>query len=160
MDRVGGRDGRLLTVTCTGDVQETRAFHIGRALSPYEDFMHEWTEQAQQEAEDKVFRMAANDPTFRALALSDGRAAVEKATGRKLPEGFNTRFVDPSGAHLTAVLPRAAYEAQDYIRAIEQLTMTTLRNIIGGLDLEVDLHLAFCTRGLRREQAKDEEQEK
>lgn len=31
---------------------------------------------------------------------------------------------------------RAAYEAQDYIRAIEQLTMTTLRNIIGGLDLE------------------------
>ena len=31
---------------------------------------------------------------------------------------------------------RAAYEAQDYIKAIEQLTMTTLRNIIGGLDLE------------------------
>lgn len=31
---------------------------------------------------------------------------------------------------------RAAYEAQDYVRAIEQLTMTTLRNIIGGLDLE------------------------
>ncbi len=34
---------------------------------------------------------------------------------------------------------RAAYEAQDYIRAIEQLTMTTLRNIIGGLDLEETL---------------------
>jgi regulator of protease activity HflC (stomatin/prohibitin superfamily) len=34
---------------------------------------------------------------------------------------------------------RAAYEAQDYIRAIEQLTMTTLRNIIGGLDLEQTL---------------------
>ncbi len=31
---------------------------------------------------------------------------------------------------------RAAYEAQNYIKAIEQLTMTTLRNIIGGLDLE------------------------
>jgi regulator of protease activity HflC (stomatin/prohibitin superfamily) len=31
---------------------------------------------------------------------------------------------------------RAAYEAQNYIQAIEQLTMTTLRNIIGGLDLE------------------------
>ncbi|GAB3622742.1 hypothetical protein GCM10027418_08240 [Mariniluteicoccus endophyticus] len=31
---------------------------------------------------------------------------------------------------------RAAYEAQNYEAAIEQLTMTTLRNIIGGLDLE------------------------
>lgn len=34
---------------------------------------------------------------------------------------------------------RAAYEAQNYIQAIEQLTMTTLRNIIGGLDLEKTL---------------------
>lgn len=34
---------------------------------------------------------------------------------------------------------RAAYEAQDYRAAIEQLTMTTLRNIIGGLDLESTL---------------------
>jgi CubicO group peptidase (beta-lactamase class C family) len=75
--------------------------------------MHEWTEQAQQEAEDKVFRMAANDPSFRQLALTDGRAAVEKATGRSLPEGFQIRFVDPAGAHLTAVLPRAAYEEEE-----------------------------------------------
>ena len=34
---------------------------------------------------------------------------------------------------------RAAYEAQNYIKAIEQLTQTTLRNIIGGLDLEQTL---------------------
>jgi regulator of protease activity HflC (stomatin/prohibitin superfamily) len=34
---------------------------------------------------------------------------------------------------------RAAYEAQNYIAAIEQLTQTTLRNIIGGLDLEQTL---------------------
>lgn len=34
---------------------------------------------------------------------------------------------------------RAAYEAQDYESAIEQLTMTTLRNIIGGMDLEQTL---------------------
>ena len=34
---------------------------------------------------------------------------------------------------------RAAYEAQDYRAAIEQLTMTTLRNIIGGMDLEQTL---------------------
>ena len=75
--------------------------------------MHEWTEQAQKEAEAKVFRMAANDPDFRALALRDGRAAVEQATGRRLPEGFTIRFVDPAGAHLTAVLPRATYEEEE-----------------------------------------------
>jgi len=34
---------------------------------------------------------------------------------------------------------RANYEAQNYVSAIEQLTQTTLRNIIGGLDLEQTL---------------------
>jgi regulator of protease activity HflC (stomatin/prohibitin superfamily) len=34
---------------------------------------------------------------------------------------------------------KAAYEAQNYIQAIEQLTQTTLRNIIGGMDLEKTL---------------------
>ncbi|MFW6598912.1 SPFH domain-containing protein [Propionibacteriaceae bacterium Y2011] len=34
---------------------------------------------------------------------------------------------------------RANYEAQDYTAAIEQLTQTTLRNIIGGMDLEETL---------------------
>ena len=36
--------------------------------------------------------------------------------------------------------PRAAtYEIANYIQAIEQLTMTTLRNIVGGMDLEETL---------------------
>jgi regulator of protease activity HflC (stomatin/prohibitin superfamily) len=36
--------------------------------------------------------------------------------------------------------PKAAtYEIADYIRAIEQLTVTTLRNVIGGIDLEETL---------------------
>jgi regulator of protease activity HflC (stomatin/prohibitin superfamily) len=39
--------------------------------------------------------------------------------------------------------PKAAtYEVANYIQAIEQLTVTTLRNVIGGLDLEADAHLA------------------
>jgi hypothetical protein len=75
--------------------------------------MHEWTEQAQLEAEEKVMRLAANDPDFRSLALTDGRAAVEKATGKSLPPGFTVRFVDPAGSHLTVVLPPAAYEDQE-----------------------------------------------
>ena len=36
--------------------------------------------------------------------------------------------------------PRSAtYEIANYIQAIEQLTMTTLRNIVGGMDLEETL---------------------
>jgi regulator of protease activity HflC (stomatin/prohibitin superfamily) len=31
---------------------------------------------------------------------------------------------------------RATYEIADYIRGVEQLTVTTLRNVVGGLDLE------------------------
>jgi hypothetical protein len=75
--------------------------------------MHEWTEQAQAEAEAKVMRMAATDADFRALALRDGRAAIEKATGKQLPEGFVVRFIDPAGSHLTVVLPAAEYEEQE-----------------------------------------------
>src|SRR5688572_6421507 len=33
----------------------------------------------------------------------------------------------------------ATYQIADYIQAIEQLTMTTLRNIVGGMDLEETL---------------------
>jgi regulator of protease activity HflC (stomatin/prohibitin superfamily) len=39
--------------------------------------------------------------------------------------------------YFTITDPRAAtYEVANYIQAIEQLTVTTLRNVIGGLDLE------------------------
>src|SRR5438046_3953450 len=33
----------------------------------------------------------------------------------------------------------ATYEIANYIQAVEQLTMTTLRNIVGGMDLEQTL---------------------
>jgi regulator of protease activity HflC (stomatin/prohibitin superfamily) len=49
--------------------------------------------------------------------------------------------------------PRAAaYEIQNYIQAIEQLTVTTLRNVIGALDLEKTLtsreHINSILRGV------------
>jgi hypothetical protein len=72
--------------------------------------MQEWNEKAQKEAAEKVFRMAGNNPEFRKLALTDARAAVKKATGKELPSGFKLRFVDPAGAHMTVVLPRATGE--------------------------------------------------
>ncbi|GAB3427253.1 SPFH domain-containing protein [Flindersiella endophytica] len=45
---------------------------------------------------------------------------------------------------------RATYEIANYIQAIEQLTMTTLRNIVGGMDLERTLtSREEINRGLR-----------
>ena len=49
--------------------------------------------------------------------------------------------------------PRAAaYEIANYLQAIEQLTVTTLRNVIGGLDLEKTLtsreHINSTLRGV------------
>jgi regulator of protease activity HflC (stomatin/prohibitin superfamily) len=49
--------------------------------------------------------------------------------------------------------PRAAaYEIQNYIQAIEQLTVTTLRNVIGSMDLEMTLtsreHINSQLRGV------------
>src|SRR2546421_8332069 len=49
--------------------------------------------------------------------------------------------------------PKAAtYEVQDYIQAIEQLTVTTLRNVIGGMQLEESLtsrdHINAQLRGV------------
>src|SRR5437016_2472849 len=42
--------------------------------------------------------------------------------------------------YFTATDPRAAtYEIANYIQAIEQLTVTTLRNVIGGMSLEATL---------------------
>src|SRR6266496_5456723 len=42
--------------------------------------------------------------------------------------------------YFTVTDPRAAtYEIADYIWAIEQLTVTTLRNVVGGLSLEATL---------------------
>ena len=36
----------------------------------------------------------------------------------------------------------AAYEIASYLQAVEQLTVTTLRNVVGSMDLEQDAHLA------------------
>src|SRR6476619_1844587 len=46
----------------------------------------------------------------------------------------------------------ATYEVQNYIQAIEQLTVTTLRNVIGGMELEESLtsrdHINAQLRGV------------
>jgi regulator of protease activity HflC (stomatin/prohibitin superfamily) len=51
----------------------------------------------------------------------------------------------------------ATYEIANYIQAIEQLTVTTLRNVIGGMDAREDAHLARrrSTPAARRARRRD-----
>lgn len=56
----------------------------------------------------KIVERSLKDSAFRALAIRDGRAAVNAVSSAPLPENFKVRFVDNAGADLTIVLPDPA----------------------------------------------------
>ena len=72
----------------------------------------------------KVLAKAGSDPTFRALALRDGTAAVEQVMGTTLPDGVKIRFVENDGAWLTLGLPPA--------RTSDELSDRDLEAVAGG----------------------------
>ena len=82
------------------------------------------TNEAMLETANKVFARAATDPEFRALALSDGTAAVEEVIGVELPDGLKIRFVENEDAWLTLGLPPA--------RSGDELTDQELEAVAGG----------------------------
>jgi hypothetical protein len=74
----------------------------------------------------KVFQKAGTDPTFRALALKDGSAAVEQVIGQPLPDGVKIRFVENNGATVTLGLPP--------VRVAGELSDHELEAVAGGRD--------------------------
>lgn len=72
----------------------------------------------------QIFQKAGSDPAFRALALSDGTAAVKQVIGSPLPDGVKIRFVENNGATLTLGLPPA--------RTSDQLSDRELEAVAGG----------------------------
>jgi hypothetical protein len=77
-------------------------------------------------AVEEVLRRSALDGAFRSLALSDGRAAIAKVTGRQPPVEFVITFVDNSGAKKTIPLPDLTP------KVVEELTEEELEDVAGG----------------------------
>src|SRR6478735_7960929 len=75
--------------------------------------------------------------------VPQARAGIVERFGKykqTLPAGLNIVVSFDTVIYFQVTDPIAAtYEIANYIQAIEQLTMTTLRNIVGGMDLEETL---------------------
>lgn len=52
-----------------------------------------------------VHKRAKRDEQFRDLAITDPRAAIEEATGERIPANFNIKFYDGTGFDFVSVLP-------------------------------------------------------
>lgn len=93
----------------------------------------------------KVLHKSSIDPTFRALALSDGSKAVEQLAGVTLPDGMKIRFVDNEGAAFTLGLPP--------LRAQGELSDRDLESVAGGREVtgeEVGIQIAEFFNGVLR----------
>jgi hypothetical protein len=85
----------------------------------------EWTDEEIKRVETEIKRKAMKDPEFRALALSDPKAAIAEITSTPLPAGFNVKFIDNAGANYTVVLP-------DPIARVDELSDAELEQVAGG----------------------------
>lgn len=61
-----------------------------------------------QDPKSAVIQKALTDPAFKAELLKNPAAAVEKATGLKLPPGVQIKIVEDSASNVHLVLPPSA----------------------------------------------------
>jgi len=85
----------------------------------------EWTDEEIKRVELEIKRKAMKNPEFRALALSNPKAAIAEITSTPLPTGFNVKFVDNAGANYTVVLP-------DPVARVDELSDAELEQVAGG----------------------------
>ncbi len=83
------------------------------------------TSQEAEQAIQVVVKRAQAYREFRQLCLTDPSAAIKKAIGKDIPEGFTLRFVENKGADLTVVLP-------DPIDVSSELSDADLEQVAGG----------------------------
>ena len=88
--------------------------------------MNQWNSKELQDAIEEVLRRSVLDSAFRSLALSDGRAALSRVTGRELEADLLIKFVDNSGSIKTIPLPEAS------VTVVEELTEEELEDVAGG----------------------------
>lgn len=74
-----------------------------------------------------VVKKALTDPAFKAALLKDPNAAVEKATGVKIPRGTSIKIVEDTASVVHLVLPAAA--------AGKPLSDADLGKVAGGFSI-------------------------
>ena len=87
--------------------------------------MLDWTQEEAQRTLDEIKKRSATDPEFRALTLSNPNAAIAKVNPKKLPAGFQAKFIDNSGTTKSFVLP-------DPVARVEELSDAELEGVAGG----------------------------
>ena len=73
------------------------------------------------EMKDRILSKAAEDGEFRALLISDPKAAISSEVGTDIPEGFDVVVHEDSAIILNVVLPPSP-----------KLTEAELENVAGG----------------------------
>lgn len=74
----------------------------------------EWTKEAVEQLYVEAQKKAATDEGFRKEILADANAALEKLSGKKLPEGMKIKVVENDPAYTaTFVLPDLLSEEVD-----------------------------------------------
>jgi len=97
--------------------------------------MIDWTQEEADRTLAEIKKRSTTDPEFRALALSKPAAAIAKINSKKLPTGFQVKFIDNSGPVKSFVLP-------DPIARVEELSDAELEQAAGGdnnIHVRIDL---------------------
>ena len=90
--------------------------------------VEKWTQKELEELYKKVNEMALSDPEFRKELMADQIGTLEKIAGRKLPEGFQLRFVEGENAYAAAyVLPNFTGD---------EIDLKGLQSVAGGSDID------------------------
>jgi hypothetical protein len=76
-------------------------------INPEGRHIMQWTEAEIKETLAEIGRRSANDADYRALALRDAKAAIQRITSKPIPDDFTVKFIEDSGAGMTVVLPPA-----------------------------------------------------
>lgn len=101
-----------------------------------------WTQEEMNEVYSKVHKLALTDGEFREELMKDSKAAVEKLTGRELPDGFQIKVIENDPAYqATFVLP-------DFVG--DEMDEADLDEVAGGVAFIVGISacaLAFNVSG-------------
>ena len=81
---------------------------------------------ALRQAQGRIIGRAWEDQAFKAKLLSDPRAAIEQASGLKLPAGVSVKVVEETGDTLYFVIPSSPLSAEG------ELSDEALAKVAGG----------------------------